>query len=145
MLFHQFFDAETSTYTYVLGDEASLEAILIDLLSNAQDAHKNKKDHIERKKLPGNPNYTPEITLSLDPHPKEKSLIIEIKDNGIGMNESQINQLFLPYFTTKSSTFKGKGLGLGIIRQMLEYMKGKIDVESHYGTGTAITLTLPTA
>jgi glyoxylase-like metal-dependent hydrolase (beta-lactamase superfamily II) len=57
MLFHQFFDAETSTYTYVLGDEASLEAILIDPVKEGLDEYLS---YLKNNNL--------KLKLSLDTH-----------------------------------------------------------------------------
>jgi signal transduction histidine kinase len=70
----------------------------------------------------------------------ENNVLIIVKDNGRGIEESNKNQIFEPKFTTKSS---GMGLGLGIIKNIIENYKGTITFESEYGKGTTFTVSLP--
>jgi len=65
---------------------------------------------------------------------------ISVKDNGIGIEKKNIGRIFEPKFTTKSS---GMGLGLGIIKNIIENYKGTITFESEFGKGTTFTVTLP--
>ncbi len=58
---------------------------------------------------------------------KEK-IIIEIKDNGVGIDDKMISKIFEPYFTTKS---KGTGLGLSIVKRIIEDHGGKIKIEKN--------------
>ncbi len=69
-------------------------------------------------------------------------LIIEIKDSGCGIPQSNINKLFEPFFTTKKIG-KGTGLGLAISYGIIKMHKGHINVKSKIGEGTIFTLTLP--
>ncbi len=55
-------------------------------------------------------------------------IIVEIKDNGIGIDEKMISKIFEPYFTTKS---KGTGLGLSIVKRIIEDHGGKIKIEKN--------------
>lgn len=71
---------------------------------------------------------------------KESSVLISVKDNGIGIEPKNFDQIFEPKFTTKSS---GMGLGLGIIKNIIENYKGTITFESEYGKGTTFTVCLP--
>ena len=68
---------------------------------------------------------------------------IEVEDNGMGMTEEQLDQLFIPFFTTKATFKKGTGLGLSIIKKIVDAHKGSIKVDSRYGKGTVFTITLP--
>ena len=63
-----------------------------------------------------------------------------IKDNGIGIQKHNIDNIFEPKFTTKNS---GMGLGLGIIKNIIENYKGTIIFESEFGKGTTFTVSLP--
>jgi signal transduction histidine kinase len=67
-------------------------------------------------------------------------VIITIKDNGTGIDPRHINTIFEPKFTTKNS---GMGLGLGIIKNIIENYKGTITFETKFGRGTIFTVTLP--
>jgi signal transduction histidine kinase len=69
-------------------------------------------------------------------------VVISIKDNGIGMSEEVRKKIFDPFFTTKD-VGEGTGLGLSIVYKIIENHKGKIEVHSEEGLGTAFTLTLP--
>ncbi len=71
--------------------------------------------------------------------------MVDVEDNGIGMTEEELNQMFIPFFTTKATTEKGTGLGMSIIKQMIDAHKGTINIFSKYGEGSKITLTLPIA
>ena len=71
---------------------------------------------------------------------KEDNVEITVKDNGIGIQKQDIERVFEPKFTTKNS---GMGLGLGIIKNIIENYKGTITFETEYGKGTTFTVTLP--
>ncbi|PDS25452.1 ATP-binding protein [Flavobacterium branchiophilum] len=72
---------------------------------------------------------------------KEKSsVLIAVKDNGTGIETKDVDHIFEPKFTTKSS---GMGLGLGIIKKIIENYKGSITFDTHIGIGTTFTVTLP--
>jgi signal transduction histidine kinase len=68
--------------------------------------------------------------------------IIEIRDNGIGMNDDTLSKLFEPYFTGKQ---KGNGLGLTNTQNIILNHKGNIKVISHPGEGTTFRITLELA
>jgi two-component system sensor histidine kinase HydH len=67
-------------------------------------------------------------------------LILQISDNGSGISESDLSQVFDLYFTTKTS---GTGLGLAIVHNIVEAHDGDIKVESLSGKGTTVTIRLP--
>jgi len=71
-------------------------------------------------------------------------ILIEIEDTGHGIPEDKLEQIFNPFYTTKEPG-KGTGLGLFIVRQIVEKNKGKISVRSKVGTGTTFTLEFPAA
>src|SRR5690606_15181647 len=70
-----------------------------------------------------------------------KSVVIRIKDTGIGMDDKQLSRLGEPYFSTKD--IKGTGLGMMVVYRIIESMNGFIEVESEVGKGTCFTITLP--
>jgi signal transduction histidine kinase len=65
---------------------------------------------------------------------------ITVKDNGIGIESENMERIFEPKFTTKNS---GMGLGLGIIKNIIENYKGTITFETQPGKGTTFIVSLP--
>lgn len=79
------------------------------------------------------------IKLSLSvPVPDSIHLLIE--DNGIGIAEDQRDKIFKPNFTTKSS---GMGLGLSLVKNIVDYSGGSISYTTSYGSGTSFLIRLP--
>jgi len=68
--------------------------------------------------------------------------VIRVRDTGCGIPEEEREQIFAPLYTTKSSA-GGSGMGLAICRQIVEEMRGSIDVESAVGRGSTFEVTLP--
>jgi len=69
-----------------------------------------------------------------------RTVEVEIKDTGVGMDEEALGKMFEPYFSTKAT---GTGLGLTIAKRNIELNGGTIRVASQRGVGTTVTLTLP--
>lgn len=67
-------------------------------------------------------------------------ILVEVSDTGSGMEEATRRRMFDPYFTTKS---EGTGLGLAVVRQIVERVGGLIRVESAVGRGTVVRLYFP--
>jgi signal transduction histidine kinase len=65
---------------------------------------------------------------------------IEIEDKGCGISEENANRVFDPFFTTKE---KGSGLGLPIVKKIIEGHRGTIAIRSREGEGTKVELRLP--
>ena len=70
----------------------------------------------------------------------DESVHIKVEDNGVGIATANYRHIFEPKFTTKSS---GMGLGLGIIKNIIENYKGTITFESEVNQGTVFTVSLP--
>jgi signal transduction histidine kinase len=70
------------------------------------------------------------------------TIVVEVTDTGIGMDEDAVARIFEPYFSTKAT---GTGLGLTIAKRNIELNGGTIHVTSERGVGTTVTLTLPIA
>ncbi|HET6490070.1 MAG TPA: PAS domain S-box protein, partial [Syntrophales bacterium] len=69
-------------------------------------------------------------------------LVLEVEDNGCGMDSKTVSRIFDPFFTTKEEGL-GTGLGLYISKSLIETAGGSISVESEIGRGTAIRVVLP--
>jgi signal transduction histidine kinase len=72
---------------------------------------------------------------------RQKRVIITVDDNGTGIPEELYDRIFEPNFTSKTS---GTGLGLTMVRKMVEDYKGEISVKSELGKGSTFTISLPT-
>ncbi len=66
--------------------------------------------------------------------------IVTLSDNGVGIEEKDLKNIFSPFFTTKK---KGNGIGLSETQKIIEAHFGKIEVRSEIGRGSTFTLTLP--
>jgi signal transduction histidine kinase len=72
----------------------------------------------------------------------QENVLISIKDSGTGIPKDQIDKIFVPYFTTKTG---GTGLGLAMVKQIIENHNGTISFETREGEGTIFTISLPEA
>ena len=121
-------------YPYLYMDDARSSEITINILSNAV-------------------KYTGEggnISCTLNQYPGEKEgwsvLELIIADNGIGMSEEFQKHIFESFSQERSSTdsgIEGSGLGMGIVKKLVDLMNGKITVQSKPGAGSTFTITLP--
>ncbi len=134
----------------IRGDLNQLADCCFNLISNAFDAMQKKAELIEGKQLPpGLKDPTPyrgkiRIRAFVAKRKVEKpSIIVELTDNGVGMTQQDLENLFVPFFTTKATAKKGTGLGLYIIQRIMEQHGGAIDTKSEYGVGTTFILKIP--
>jgi len=67
-------------------------------------------------------------------------IVLQVRDNGAGMTKAQAESLFAPFLTTKP---QGTGIGLALVRRILENHSGKIEIESRPKRGTRVRLLLP--
>jgi len=79
------------------------------------------------------------IDILVIEEPKEDRFVIEIKDNGIGMDEEASQKAVDPFFTTRTS--RRVGLGLSLLAQAAEDAGGTLRIESNLGKGTRVTAT----
>jgi nitrogen fixation/metabolism regulation signal transduction histidine kinase len=86
------------------------------------------------------PENQSEKTILVSVKKEENNVLILVKDNGIGIEAENIDRIFEPKFTTKNS---GMGLGLGIIKNIIENYKGSITFETEEGKGATFTVSLP--
>ena len=86
------------------------------------------------------PEEQSEKAVLVSVNAEEDHVIIAVKDNGIGINTENTERIFEPKFTTKTS---GMGLGLGIIKNIIENYNGTITFESEPGKGSTFMVSLP--
>jgi nitrogen fixation/metabolism regulation signal transduction histidine kinase len=112
-----------NTLLWVSADKDMLNQVFHNLLLNAKQATVN----------------TAEAQISVKASVEEDHVEIAIQDNGIGIDAEQQERIFTPYFTTKSS---GSGIGLSVVRQIIEKHNGSIRFESRLGKGTTFYIRL---
>jgi len=112
---------------FVKGDATQLQQVLLNLVNNARDALQD--------------SATPVISITVTSC-KTAQACISISDNGHGIKEKHINNIFEPFFTQKD-VGKGTGLGLAMVKGTIESHNGVIDVESIVGEGTTFSFCLP--
>jgi two-component system NtrC family sensor kinase len=78
--------------------------------------------------------------LTLVTSQEKDSIVVKVKDTGVGIAEENIKSIFQPFFTTKD---KGIGLGLAIVSEIVKKHQGTISVESRLGKGTTFTVVFP--
>ena len=120
-------------HSELFGDDLHLKQVLINIIGNAV-------------------KFTPDhgkiwIRIRETGHDSIKSFFqIEIEDNGIGMKEEFIKDIFKPFSqeaSTSRTKYQGTGLGMAITKNIIELMDGSIEVESEYQKGTKFTVYLP--
>ena len=105
-------------------DKIQLTRIVTNLVKNATQALSEKENPLIEVKV----------------KQKNNKVIITVSDNGKGIEEAHKAQIFEPKFTTKSS---GMGLGLAMVKNIIEAYKGTISFTSELGKGTVFTVVLP--
>lgn len=111
-----------SDKSFINADLELIEQVLINLIFNALEAVKKIKD--------------PEIQLFciID---KNKHVSIQVKDNGIGIKKIDLDNIFVPFYTTRKS---GSGIGLSLSRKIMKLHNSNISVNSEPGKGSCFSL-----
>ena len=108
----------------LMADPILLEQVFINLLKNAIQALEGR--------------LQPEITILVDKTPNGK-VNIQVIDNGAGIPQDVVDQIFVPFFTTKEN---GSGIGLSLSQQIIRAHGGSIYLQSKEGEGTMITMSI---
>ena len=120
------------------GNFSQVEEVLFNLLDNAYDATLMKQEAWKLgKRVKPEGEWKGKVSVSAKAFQKEDKgyLEITIQDNGIGMDATARQHIFLPFFTTKGAN-KGTGLGLYVMKRIVESHEGEIQVDSEDGVGT---------
>lgn len=108
----------------VKGNDGKLHQAFLNILTNAEQSIKEKG------------------SIRLELKQETDKVLVEIEDNGIGMDDLILNKIMDPFFTTKNPG-EGTGLGLSITYQIIKEHLGTIDIKSVKGNGTTLLVTLP--
>ncbi|RFB93691.1 ATPase [Rhizobium leguminosarum bv. trifolii] len=107
-------------------DRSAMEQVFTNLISNAVKYSPNAPDIHVRARV------------------DEKTVEISIADSGIGMDADDLPKLFQPYYRARSATgIAGTGIGLNVVKQVVELHGGTVEVTSELGKGTSFTIFLP--
>lgn len=121
------FTVEVDQPVQFMNDTFRLNVILDNLISNAVKYQK-----------PTSTNPEVKVKVVVD----NSKAVIEIADNGIGIVEDHLNNIFKMFFRSSSSV-NGLGIGLYIVKEALNRLGGEIEVHSTYGEGTTFYITIP--
>ena len=118
----------------VMADPLRLRQVFFNLLGNAI-------------KFSGGRSQHGKVRFSIEPDPADAScIVVTVEDNGIGISEENMSQLFQVFTQAEASTtrrFGGTGLGLAICKQLVDLMGGSILAESELGKGSTFRARLP--
>lgn len=110
----------------IQSDEKLLRNILLNLITNALKFSDEEK------------SVALKITTDIE------KMVIQISDEGVGIPEADIRNLFTPFYRASNVTIiPGTGLGLSIIKKAVDLLKGTVTIKSTLGTGTRFTVVLP--
>ncbi len=115
------------------GDEGRIKQILINILNNAV---KFTKEGYVKACVTGKPGGRED----------EELITFRVEDTGCGIREEDLEKIFEDFRQVdakRNRSVEGTGLGLAIVKHMVELMGGSINVESVYGEGTAVSITIP--
>lgn len=122
----------------VRGNFTQLQEVFFNVIDNAYEAMMQRKADLAEA------DYRPRLEAGA--RIDGDSVIISFRDNGIGVRPEDLGKMFTPFFTTKITSRKGTGLGMYVIRQIIEENHGgSVRFESQYKKGSIVTVTLPRA
>ncbi len=111
----------------VLASDSDMRMIVVNLTQNAFHAMPNGG------------------VLKITGRRKAANIELSFIDNGIGIPKSNLDKIFLPFWTKRADSNDGRGLGLSICKAIIDRFNGSISVTSKVGEGTCFTCLLPTA
>ena len=121
-------------YPYVYMDVSHVSEIFINIISNAiKYTNNGGVINCDISQVPGKKNGWCDV-------------IITVKDNGIGMSDQFLKHIYEPFERERNSTIsrvEGSGIGMGIVKKLVELMDGSVDVQSKIGDGSTFTVTIP--
>ncbi len=158
-----------SIHLEILGAETELDKTVVEKISDPlMHLVRNSMDHgIESPEARESAGKSPQATLRLSAHHDSGSIVIEVADDGRGIDPERVRKkavekgllpadanpsraeifslLFEPGFSTaeKVSNISGRGVGMDVVRQNVQALRGSIDVDSEVGIGTTVRIRLP--
>ena len=126
--YHEIVEEYSSDLPLVQGDEEQLKQVFINLIVNASQAMSNRTEGTI-------------LTIETAKAESDNQVLIAIQDNGCGIAPENLDRIFDPFYTTKGEN--GTGLGMSVIREIVNKHNGQIHIESEEGKGTRVSVILP--
>ena len=120
-----YLQVEIAENLYTIGDKTKLKQAIMNVVKNGIEAIQENKGYLKVTALQ-----------------EDESIVIRVKDSGVGMTKEQLARLGQPYYSLKE---KGTGLGLMVTFSILQAHNGTLVYKSEIGKGTAAIITLPAA
>jgi len=108
----------------VMADLDKLESILQNIISNSL-------------------KYTGKGGISIDYGTEGREFFIEVRDTGMGIPEDEVPKIFMRFYRGRGAGDRGVGIGLALVKELVDIMGGRIEVKSRVAEGTAIRVWLP--
>jgi len=115
-------------------DPEKMQRVVLNLLTNAVQAVAERKVQAQKK------DDAYQVRIHVHTWREDDHVVIQVEDNGIGMDDEIRNRAFEPLFTTRA---KGTGLGLAIVKKIVKEHNGSVSLESKLQEGTKIQILLP--
>lgn len=115
-------------------DQEKMQRVIINIMENAFQAVALRENEFGQR----DGHYLPRISISTAQQPE--GVVIQVVDNGIGMNEETVKRAFEPLFTTHA---RGTGLGLAVVAKIVKEHGGTVSLESKLSQGTKVTILMP--
>lgn len=107
----------------VKADSSQIQQVLINLIKNASESFSAQTNRM----------------ISINAYITDSVTVIEVSDNGDGIEPEALDNIFIPFYTTKKT---GSGIGLSLSRQILQQHGGQLNVHSEVGKGTVFSLVI---
>ncbi|MCB9871635.1 MAG: HAMP domain-containing protein [Planctomycetes bacterium] len=111
----------------ILGSDSQIRMLTLNLVQNAIHA------------MPSGGTLV--VATRVDP----EHVVVEVRDSGVGIPREQLSEIFHPFYSRRADGTRGAGLGLPIVRAILERCGGRLEVESEPGRGSTFAACFPSA
>jgi len=130
----------------VLVDRQKMEQVFVNIFLNAIQAMPKEGSIFVRSYLSEFNNLPEKIRKAINDQALEikQVVIVEVQDEGVGISEENLKNIFRPFFTTKGAMM-GIGLGLSVVKDIITMHNGSIEIESQENRGTKVIVTLRVA
>ena len=112
----------------VQGDRVQLQQVVVNLILNAIEA------------MSSDEKVTKELSIRIEQGQADGSVLVQVRDSGPGIDPEQVERVFEPFYTTKTS---GVGMGLSICRSIINGHGGRLWAEANEPRGAVFQFTLP--
>jgi len=124
----------------ILANKSALTGAIQNLLHNALQAASANKSNISGGIASSTISNEKQVKINIQTYLKDDHVYISVKDNGPGINTDLVDKIFQPFYTSSSN---GTGLGLAVVKSVVNAHQGEVSYLSHQGEGAHFCLKLP--